>query len=120
MHLAELHPREHAALADVMAPFGARVRREDGFAMALSLCPPTPRRGLVLIDPSYEVKEDYATIPRVIAALRRKWNVGVVALWYPILTDARHAPMLDGARRRRSRRASPRGRLRTRRAKATA
>jgi 23S rRNA (adenine2030-N6)-methyltransferase len=95
MHLAELHPQEHAALVEVMAPFGAHVRKEDGFAMALALAPPTPRRGMVLIDPSYEVKEDYAAIPRFVAALRRKWNVGIVALWYPILTDARHLPMLE-------------------------
>jgi 23S rRNA (adenine2030-N6)-methyltransferase len=94
MHLAELHPREHAALVEVMAPFGAEVRKEDGFAMALALAPPTPRRGMVLIDPSYEVKEDYAAIPRFVAAIRRKWNVGIVALWYPILGDARHLPML--------------------------
>ena len=94
MHLAELHPQENAALKEVMAPFGARVVREDGFAMALALAPPTPRRGLVLIDPSYELKEDYAAIPRFVAAIRRKWNVGIVALWYPILTDSRHGPML--------------------------
>jgi 23S rRNA (adenine2030-N6)-methyltransferase len=94
MHLAELHPQEHAALTEVMAPFGARIAREDGFAMALALAPPVPRRGLVLIDPSYEVKEDYSAIPRFVATLRRKWNVGIVALWYPILTDARHLPMV--------------------------
>ncbi len=32
--------------------------------MALALTPPTPRRGLMLIDPSYEVKADYETIPK--------------------------------------------------------
>lgn len=95
MHLAELHPQEHAALDFLMARFGARVVKADGLGMALSLAPPTPRRGLLLIDPSWEVKEDYATIPRVIGALHRKWNVGVIALWYPILTDARHTAMLD-------------------------
>jgi 23S rRNA (adenine2030-N6)-methyltransferase len=95
MHLAELHPQEHAALSEVMAPFGARIVKEDGFAMALALAPPVPRRGMVLIDPSYEVKADYEAIPRFVAALRRKWNVGIVALWYPILTDARHLPMLE-------------------------
>ncbi len=50
--------------------------------------------GLILIDPSYEVKADYGAIPRQIGLIARKWNVGVIALWYPILTDARHAPML--------------------------
>lgn len=56
--------------------------------------PPDPRRGLLLIDPPYEVKTDYATIPRIIGQIHRKWAVGVIALWYPILTDAVHVPML--------------------------
>jgi 23S rRNA (adenine2030-N6)-methyltransferase len=94
MHLAELHPQEHAALVRVMAGSGAHVYRRDGFAMALALCPPTPRRGLMLIDPSYEVKADYDRIPGLIDQLHRKWNVGVIALWYPILTSGAHVPML--------------------------
>lgn len=91
-HLAELHPAEHEALAQV-AGF-AHLHRQDGFAMAQAVCPPTPRRGLLLIDPSYEIKADYDAIPRQIAQLHRKWNVGVIALWYPVLTDDRQAPMV--------------------------
>jgi 23S rRNA (adenine2030-N6)-methyltransferase len=94
--LAELHPQEFATLSALMAPLGARCVQQDGFAQAQALLPPTPRRGVLLIDPSYEVKADYAEIPGRIAALHRKWNVGVIALWYPILSggDAPHAPML--------------------------
>lgn len=92
-HLAELHPAEHAALSAV-ARF-ATIHHQDGFALAQSLCPPTPRRGFMLVDPSYEVKADYAEIPRQLASIARKWNVGTIALWYPILTDGRHMPMLD-------------------------
>lgn len=91
-HLAELHPAEHAALARV-AGF-AHLHRQDGFQMANALCPPTPRRGLLLIDPSYEVKADYDSVPRHIARLARKWNVGVIALWFPLLTDNRHSAMV--------------------------
>ena len=90
-HLAELHPAEHAALADV-AGF-ARLYQQDGFAVANALIPPTPRRGLLLIDPSYEVKADYDRIPPWIARMARKWNVGVIALWYPILANERHRAM---------------------------
>ena len=90
-HLAELHPAEHEALAAV-AGF-AHLHRQDGFAMAQALCPPTPWRGLLLIDPSYEIKADYDRIPAQIAKLARKWNVGTIALWYPVLTDDRQAPM---------------------------
>lgn len=95
IHLAELHPREHAALELAMSPTLAKCHLRDGFEMAFALCPPTPRRGLLLIDPSYEIKEDYNDIFRHIAKLHRAWNVGIIALWYPILTNGAHVPMLD-------------------------
>ena len=98
MHLAELHPQECAALHDAMQTLpkgrGARIHQQDGFALAQSLVPPEPRRGLLLIDPSYEIKDDYLQIPKTIGKLHRKWNVGVIALWYPILTNGAHEPML--------------------------
>ncbi|NNE54044.1 MAG: 23S rRNA (adenine(2030)-N(6))-methyltransferase RlmJ [Sulfitobacter sp.] len=94
IHLAELHPGEHAALDLAMSPYPATCHRRDGFEMAFALCPPTPRRGLMLIDPSYEVKADYAALPRQIGKLARAWNVGIIALWYPILTSKAHLPML--------------------------
>ena len=94
LHLAELHPQEHAALSAAAVPWGAHVYRRDGFEMALALTPPTPRRGCMLIDPSWEVKADYDRVPEVMAKVHAKWNVGVLALWYPLLTEAPHAPML--------------------------
>ncbi|MGI9370036.1 MAG: 23S rRNA (adenine(2030)-N(6))-methyltransferase RlmJ [Ruegeria sp.] len=93
-HLAELHPREHTELSKVMADQNARVYRQDGYALAHSLLPPIPRRGLLLIDPSYEVKTEFDRLPGLIANLHRKWNVGVIALWYPVLADGRHRPMI--------------------------
>lgn len=93
LHLAELHPQEHAALRGAMRG-RAKVHHADGFELALSLCPPEPRRGLLLIDPSFEIKTDYETIPKFIGKLHRAWNVGVIALWYPILTDGRHRGMV--------------------------
>jgi 23S rRNA (adenine2030-N6)-methyltransferase len=93
--LAELHPQENAALEYAMSVTNARVLKQDGFAMAQALTPPDPRRGVLLIDPSYEVKADYDAIPKAIAKLHRKWNVGVIALWYPILTSGAHGPMLQ-------------------------
>lgn len=94
MMVAELHPQESAALAKALLPYPALHRRTDGLAMAMAVTPPDPRRGMMLIDPSYEVKEDYATLPRLIGQIHRKWNVGVIALWYPILADGRHRGML--------------------------
>jgi 23S rRNA (adenine2030-N6)-methyltransferase len=92
--LSELHPQEFAALKDNMTPYGGVFKQMDGWEMALSMCPPEPRRGFLLIDPSFEVKTDYETIPKTIAQIHRKWGVGVIMLWYPILTDGPHKPMI--------------------------
>jgi len=88
--LAELHPQEYDALSRNMAGQGARVYKRDGLDMAVAICPPTPRLGVLMVDPSYEVKSDYATLPRVLGQIARKWNVGVLVLWYPILRDGPH------------------------------
>jgi 23S rRNA (adenine2030-N6)-methyltransferase len=93
LHLAELHPQEVAALRHNLAPWGAQVRAEDGLAMAQAICPPLPRRGLMLVDPSYEIKDDYEAIPRVLSGIHRKWNVGILMLWYPVLASGAQEPM---------------------------
>ena len=105
MHLAEMHPQEARALeaalpagrAGADAPM-VRHHRGDGPALALSVAPPEPARGLCLIDPSWEVKAEYETLPRAVAALARKWPVGIVALWYPRLATGAQAAMVRGLR----------------------
>jgi len=94
LHLAELHPGEHAHLRRNLAGYDVSIRQQDGFEMAQEICPPTPRRGLLLADPSYEVKTEYDSIPRHFAQIARKWNVGILMLWYPILTSGAHEGML--------------------------
>jgi len=95
MQLCELHPQEATGLRQAMRGSGAKVHQKDGFETVMGICPPTPRRGVLLIDPSYEIKSDYKTLPGWIANVHRKWNVGVIALWYPILRDGTHTPMLE-------------------------
>lgn len=98
IHLGELHPQEHDALSAALTPWGAKIYRRDGFDLAQALTPPTPRRGLLLCDPSYEVKEDYEKIPRFFSTLARKWNVGILMLWYPILQGGPHRAMVNALR----------------------
>ncbi|MCV2877171.1 23S rRNA (adenine(2030)-N(6))-methyltransferase RlmJ [Rhodobacteraceae bacterium XHP0102] len=99
IHLAELHPQEHSALkATMQNAGGAQIYQQDGFEMAQSICPPEPRRGVMLIDPSYEIKTDYDRIPKIIGQLARKWNVGIVILWYPILTNQAQQSMVKALR----------------------
>lgn len=94
LHLAELHPAENTHLRRNLAGYDVNIRQQDGFEMAQELCPPTPRRGLLLVDPSYEVKTEYESIPRHLTQIARKWNVGILMLWYPILTSGAHEGML--------------------------
>jgi 23S rRNA (adenine2030-N6)-methyltransferase len=94
LHLSALHPQEYTGLDFAMSPYGAQCYAQDGFAMAQSLCPPTPRRGLTLIDPSYEIKSEYQNLPGFLRQITRKWPVGVFVLWYPLLTSGAHKPML--------------------------
>lgn len=85
LRLFELHTTEMRILQDHFRRAGRRVsvREADGFDGLKSLLPPPSRRGLVLIDPSYEDKADYA---RVLATLRealQRFGTGAYAVWYP-------------------------------------
>ena len=94
MHMMELHPAENAALRRVLDR--ASIHKRDGFEGVLAISPPTPRKGLVLIDPSYEVKSDYAAVPAFVTKLLSRWAEATILIWYPILPEARHKVLLDG------------------------
>ncbi|GAB6051362.1 23S rRNA (adenine(2030)-N(6))-methyltransferase RlmJ [Magnetospira thiophila] len=94
LHLMERHPGEFPALKRALRGSGAHMHHRDGYEGVLALSPPTPRRGMVLIDPSYEVKDEYQQVARFIPALHRKWPEAVVLLWYPLLAEGRHEAML--------------------------
>lgn len=100
IHLAELHPREIEHLRKNMKSFkNVFIKQEDGLKMANGLIPPTPRRGLMLIDPSYELKEEYEQMADFLTTMHKKWPVGVLTLWYPILKADRHAPMINSLKK---------------------
>ncbi|WP_319783427.1 23S rRNA (adenine(2030)-N(6))-methyltransferase RlmJ [Oceanisphaera sp. IT1-181] len=98
MTLMELHNNEVELLRENMAPQGRRSRdhysarskgptihHQDGFAGLIGLLPPTLKRGLVLIDPPYELKEDYQTVVETMAQAHKRWPIGIYAIWYPLL-----------------------------------
>lgn len=100
LQLLELHPQEHAALRRNLGGPRVQIHRRDGHEGLPALLPPTPRRGLALIDPSYEVKDEYLRAARLFLAAHRKWPQGVILLWYPVLEAGLHrglAAALDEA-----------------------
>jgi 23S rRNA (adenine2030-N6)-methyltransferase len=84
LRLYELHPTEHKILASYLGTVkGAEVHHADGFEGLKGQLPPSTRRAVVLMDPSYEGHGDYR---RVIAALREatlRFADGVYVVWYP-------------------------------------
>lgn len=87
MALLELHPTDHVALSHEFA-FAPQVRieRADAYARLKAWLPPLERRGLVFIDPSYELRGEEAQVTALLTESHRRWATGVYALWYPILT----------------------------------
>lgn len=95
--LMELHPAEYAGLKRAMARVdNAEVLRSDGFDGLLARLPPEERSGLALVDPSYELKDEYARVPATVAQALARWPGGVFMAWYPILPDDRHAVLRAG------------------------
>lgn len=61
------------------------VRHEDGFAGLRALLPPSERRALVLIDPSYEIKSDYTRAAEALVDAHGRFGAATFALWYPVV-----------------------------------
>ena len=89
LKLFEMHPTDIKALAGNIAQLKAgrqvAVAREDGFEGLKAFLPPPSRRGLVLIDPSYEIKNDYAKVSGCIQDSLKRFATGTYAVWYPII-----------------------------------
>ena len=83
--LCELHPEDHRALErNIGRDNRVRLLADDGYKALKGLTPPTERRGLVLIDPPFESRDEFEAMEQAFAAAWRKWPTGVFALWYPV------------------------------------
>ncbi|WP_151671595.1 23S rRNA (adenine(2030)-N(6))-methyltransferase RlmJ [Nitrincola schmidtii] len=99
LHLMELHPGEARQLKKAFAGhLNVGVHHRDGFEGVLSLLPPKPNRGVVLVDPSYEVKTEYDQVASFIAKAVKRWPNGCFAVWYPLLSADRWKFMLEKIR----------------------
>lgn len=84
--LFELHPADYKLLHDNFARCkNVRVGQQDGFKGLMALVPPKSRRGLVLIDPSYEIKSEYRQVIDSVVKAHKKFAYGIYAIWYPVV-----------------------------------
>jgi len=89
LKLFELHPTDTKTLGANIAQLAAgrqvAVLQEDGFEGLRKFLPPPARRALVLCDPSYEIKSDYARVPAMLADALQRFVTGTYIAWYPLI-----------------------------------
>lgn len=89
--LVEGHPQAAKALRTNLAKNKQlHIHERDSGEALLALLPFKEKRGLIFLDPSYEVKSEYTEIVDTLAKAYAKFQHGVYALWYPILPEKRH------------------------------
>ena len=89
LRLFELHPNEIGILRSNMNQLKLDKQLDiyaaDGFSRLKGLLPPPSRRGLVLIDPSYEDKNDYRNLEACLEEALGRFATGCYAIWYPVI-----------------------------------
>ncbi|MFC7420115.1 23S rRNA (adenine(2030)-N(6))-methyltransferase RlmJ [Iodobacter arcticus] len=90
LRLFELHSSDSKILKENFAEAGRRVAviAGDGFAGIKAVLPPPPRRGVTLIDPPYEDKNDYDYVIDMLHEALSRFATGTYAIWYPQLQRA--------------------------------
>ena len=90
LKLFELHPSEIKILRQNMKqlnlPKQIDVFEDNGFARIKALLPTQSRRGLILIDPSYEDKLDYRILETTLQDAIKRFATGCYAIWFPVLS----------------------------------
>ncbi|MDO9116070.1 MAG: 23S rRNA (adenine(2030)-N(6))-methyltransferase RlmJ [Polaromonas sp.] len=89
LKLFELHPTDFKSLTGNIAQLGVgrqvTVACEDGFEVLKTFLPPPARRAMVLCDPSYEIKSDYARVAACMGDAVKRFATGTYVVWYPII-----------------------------------
>lgn len=97
MVLTELHPSDYPLLEqEFHRDRQVSIYKEDGFTRLKASLPPRERRGLVLIDPPYELAKEYRDVVRAIAHSHQRWATGIYAIWYPVVNRCDIDDMLQG------------------------
>ncbi|EKO3401246.1 23S rRNA (adenine(2030)-N(6))-methyltransferase RlmJ [Vibrio fluvialis] len=97
MVLTELHPSDYPLLEqEFHRDRQVAIFKEDGFARLKGSLPPKERRGLVLIDPPYELAKEYRDVVQAIAQSYKRWATGIYAIWYPVVNRCDIDDMIEG------------------------
>ncbi|WP_164084703.1 23S rRNA (adenine(2030)-N(6))-methyltransferase RlmJ [Alteromonas flava] len=84
--LFELHASEADKLKRLAELSNANIHHRDGFEGIVGLTPPKIRRGMVIIDPPYELLDEYQKVVSTVSQVLHKWPNACILVWYPLLT----------------------------------
>ena len=86
LHFFELHPTEFLNLKkNFKNDSRIIIENEDSYQKLSKLLPPKEKRAVILIDPSYELKDEYDQVFKMLSNCYKKFPLGVYIIWYPIL-----------------------------------
>jgi len=87
--LSELNKTDCAELEAVIGrERHVAVHLMDGYQALQTFLPPRERRGLVLLDSSFDRSGEFARIAKALKAAHQRWTTGVYAIWYPLMAPA--------------------------------
>ncbi|WP_296071039.1 23S rRNA (adenine(2030)-N(6))-methyltransferase RlmJ [uncultured Agrobacterium sp.] len=85
----ELHPDDSRALARLFeGDYQVRVTELDGWLSLGAHLPPKEKRGLVLVDPPFELENEYQRLADGLNRAHRRFSTGTYCLWYPLKKGA--------------------------------
>lgn len=87
--VTELNPHDHATLKEEFAGDGqVSVHLQDAYQGLKAFLPPREKRGLVLIDPAFELRDEYERLVQGVTQAWKRWPTGIYAIWYPIQSQS--------------------------------
>lgn len=92
----ELHPADFPLLQQQFAGRRhTRIEKMDAYAGFKAMLPPLHKRGLVLIDPPYELKTEYQDLLKGVQSAYQRFPQATYAIWYPVIERASIEAVLD-------------------------
>ena len=86
LYFFELHPKEFLNLKkNFENDSRVIIENRDSYQRLKKLLPPTEKRAVILIDPSYELKDEYEKVLKMLSDCYKKFPLGVYIIWYPVL-----------------------------------
>ena len=88
LYFFELHPKEFLNLKkNFENDSRVIIENKDSYQRLKKLLPPTEKRAVILIDPSYELKDEYEKVSEMLSDCYKKFPLGVYIIWYPVLKN---------------------------------